>query len=110
IGIWNTKREGQFFNINTPEQLEKFIFEKAAEYAALDKVYIIEPKYYDNFGQNCQSFKNELKSWSQPTIIPHIRDNILSDAKKVLGDMYLKCDLDKYEITLLKNENNSNLP
>lgn len=92
--LLGTIGEGQFMNVNTPEQLENIDLEKVTP-VSIDKIYHINPKYFGKMGLTCQSFKNELKSWLLPEIIPHIRENILRDAKNLLGGSYNECDFEE---------------
>ncbi|MCE7733469.1 MAG: NTP transferase domain-containing protein [Candidatus Heimdallarchaeota archaeon] len=93
LSILNFTNEGQFINVNKPEQLKKLegSIIDPSELAETDQ---IKPKYHGKFESSCKSFKNELQSWLSPEIIPHIKNNILKDAKKILGDLYKECDLE----------------
>ncbi len=94
LSILNVEKEGQFININTPEQLNN-LDPSSIEISLHDKIIRIEPKYFRKFGSSCESFKKELQSWEVPEIIPHIKNNILKDAKIVLGELYEECDLEQ---------------
>lgn len=92
LSILNVENQSQFINVNTPEQLND-LSPSTIDSSPLDEILRIKPIFYGKFDSTCKAFKNELKSWSVPEIIPHIKKNILKDAKELLGELYEECDL-----------------
>jgi molybdopterin-guanine dinucleotide biosynthesis protein A len=93
ISILEAESEGQFINVNTPEELRELEIEKlsGANYRTLN---VFEPKYFRKFGHDCVAFQREIESWSKPEVITHLKNNILQDAKEILGEAFINCKLD----------------
>ena len=86
---------GQYINVNTPEDLNNVEIEKI-NYIEDDIVIILQPKYSMIKEISCDTFIQEMKSWSKPYRIEHIVNNILKDAKRELKDDFVKCKFNDY--------------
>ncbi|OLS18995.1 MAG: Molybdenum cofactor guanylyltransferase [Candidatus Heimdallarchaeota archaeon LC_2] len=104
VGLLDVSGVGQYFNVNTPEDLYFIEIEKINNIES-DNIITINSIYFLINKSSCESFIHELKCWSTPYKIEHIVNNILKDAKKELNEDFVNCNLNDYlDIEVMKEE------